>query len=275
MEHTGSYTTALCFWLEEKKWDYCLVSPLHLKRTLGLTRGKNDKVDAQRIAYFSYLYREKLQPTKLASTTLLKLKSLFAFRERTVKTSTILKQTLQEAKSLNKLINNKFVVKKTEKQLQIIQKELQEIMEEIATVMEEDEAIKKNFELLKTVVGIGKINALAFLVFTQNFTSFDNARQFNCYVGIAPFEHSSGSSVRGKTKISKLANKKMKVLLGNGVSSAIQHDKELKQYYERKIKEGKNKHSVKNAIKSKLVSRAFSVIKRQTPFVKFEHPMAA
>ena len=142
-------------------------------------------------------------------------------------------------------------------------------------ILEEDAVVKKNFELLKTVIGIGRITALGFLIFTQNFTAFDNARQFNCYAGVAPFENSSGTSLKGKTKISVLSNKKMKALLGNGVNSAIQHDKEFKNYYDKKIKEGKHKQSVKNALKSKIISRAFAVIKRQTPFVKFEHPMAA
>ena len=56
MEHTGHYTLALCCFLQDKGMSYTLVSPLHLKKSLGITRGKNDKIDAKRIAQFAYLH---------------------------------------------------------------------------------------------------------------------------------------------------------------------------------------------------------------------------
>jgi len=69
-------------------------------------------------------------------------------------------------------------------------------------------------------------------------------------------------------KVSPLGHKKLKALLTNGVMSAIQYDKELKAYYERKIAEGKLKYKVLNAVKNKLISRVFATVKRGTPYVE-------
>ena len=90
MEHTGWYTLELCCFLQEKQLVFALYSPLHLKRSLGLARGKSDRVDAQRIAHYIFLHRHELKPTHLPSASLLKpgagaLKNLFAFRERLIK----------------------------------------------------------------------------------------------------------------------------------------------------------------------------------------------
>ncbi|NSW44629.1 MAG: IS110 family transposase, partial [Bacteroidales bacterium] len=92
-------------------------------------------------------------------------------------------------------------------------------------------------------------------------------RKFNCYVGIAPFEKKSGTSINGKSKVSNLANKKLKTLLYNGAYAAARYDTEIKTYYTIKISQGKEHNSVINAIACKLVARLFAVIKRQTPYV--------
>ena len=95
-------------------------------------------------------------------------------------------------------------------------------------------------------------------------------RKLACYCGVAPFKHQSGSSIKGKTKVSHIANKKMKSLLNMAALSAKRNDIEIKEYYERKVEEGKNKMSVLNAIRCKIISRAFAVIERETPFVNIQ-----
>ena len=102
-------------------------------------------------------------------------------------------------------------------------------------------------------------------------TKFENHRKFACYSGIAPFEYSSGTSIRGKTKVSSLANRKVKVYLTSAAVTSVRWDGQLKKYYQRKINEGKHKASVLNAVKAKIVARCFAVIKRQEPFVKLEY----
>lgn len=114
---------------------------------------------------------------------------------------------------------------------------------------------------------IGPVIAAYMIVYTQNFTSITESRKFASFSGIAPFECSSGSSLTKGPSVSHLANKKMKSLLNNGAWSAALSDNELRHYFQRKLKEGKNKLSIINAIRNKLVGRVFAVVKRGTPYV--------
>lgn len=270
MEHTGHYTLALCCFIQEEGLSYTLVSPLHLKKSLGITRGKNDRVDAQRIAQFACLHYRTLKPMKLPSACLLKLKNLMAFRDRLTKTKVSLKQTLQDLKDTSSLVDNSFIIKQSEKQLKLVEQQIKHTDKQMEATIQEDEQVQDHFRLINSVVGIGMITAVAFLIYTQDFVAFDNGRQFACYAGVAPFEYSSGSSIKGSTKVSPLANRKMKALLSNCASAAVQHDPELKLYYQRKLKEGKAKLAVLNAVQAKLINRVFATIGRGTEYVVFK-----
>jgi transposase len=124
-----------------------------------------------------------------------------------------------------------------------------------------------NYQLLCSIKGVGRILAAQIIVHTNNFESFNNWRQFACYAGLAPFQYQSGSSIKGRTKVHPIADKKLKRLFNMAALSSIQHDPELKLYFQRKVEQGKNKMCVLNAVRCKILARAFSVVKRQTPYV--------
>ena len=126
----------------------------------------------------------------------------------------------------------------------------------------------KTYENIQTIKGVGPILAATMIAHTNNFKSFQNWRKFACYAGIAPFEHSSGTSYRGRTRISVLGNRDLKTILSSAAATAILHDSQLKMYYNKRLKEGKNKMSTLNIIRNKIVSRIFAVTKRQTPYVE-------
>jgi transposase len=183
MEHTapadrGHYTLALCCFLQDNHLSYTLVSPLHLKKSLGITRGKNDRIDAQRISRFACLHQQSLKPVQLPSATLLKLKNLMAFRDRLTKSKVSLKQTLQDLNDTADLVDNKFIIRESEKQLALIEQQICHTDRQLEMAIEEDEQIQQHFRLVNSVVGIGLVTSIAFLIYTQNFTSFDNGRQF-------------------------------------------------------------------------------------------------
>lgn len=127
--------------------------------------------------------------------------------------------------------------------------------------------LKKTYELVTSVKGIGTQTALTIIVFTDCFNKFDNWRKFASYCGIAPFPYQSGSSIKGKTKVSHLANKKLKAIINMCAISAIQHSPEMKIYYQKRVLEGKSKMSTINIIRNKLIARVFAVVKRQTPYL--------
>src|SRR3569623_629623 len=127
--------------------------------------------------------------------------------------------------------------------MEVLTVEIKETEAEIKKLIDKDEELASNYELITSVVGIGFATAVHVLIATENFTRFNDHRKFNCYCGVAPFEHTSGSSIRGKTRVRHLANKKLKSLLTMAAISAVRFDPELKLKYEQKVQEGKAKMS--------------------------------
>jgi transposase len=153
------------------------------------------------------------------------------------------------------------------KVIQTLDTEIQVIEKELDRIIEEDPDLQKLYRLITSVKGIGKITARFLIVYTGGFTQFETWRKFASYCGIAPFPYRSGTSVKGRTKVSHLANKEGKSLLSMCAVSAIQCSPEMKTYYEKRVERGKNKMSTLNIIRNKLLSRAFAVAQRGTPYV--------
>ena len=138
----------------------------------------------------------------------------------------------------------------------------------IIDIVNEDDNLKQLFRLITSVVGIGFVTAINLLIYTKGFTVLNETRKLACYCGVAPFEYSSGTSVRGKTKVHFMANRKLKCNLHMASLSAIKLDTDLKKYYERKVAEGKNKMSVLNAVRNKLLARIIAVVNNKREYVK-------
>ena len=94
----------------------------------------------------------------------------------------------------------------------------------LSELLRSNEDLKKKQELLKTIPGIAEVGSLYLLLATKGFTRCKNWRKFACSCGIAPFEYSSGSSIRGRNRVNPLADKKMKFLLHLLALTSIRHD---------------------------------------------------
>lgn len=266
MEHTGTYGLLLFSWLIEKKADFCVVPGLEIKKSLGMVRGKNDQVDARRIATYAMEKKTKLTPFHLPSEELMKIKQLLTFRDQLVRNRTGLLSSVKSHKHYEQLIKDSFVTENIESQILSISETIDKIEEKIKNIISSNPDLKENFTLVTSIKGVGLIIAAYMLVTTCNFTAFRDGRSYACHAGTAPFEHSSGKW-KGKSKVSKLGNHRMKTLLSNGSNSARMFDPELRNYYDRKRSEGKDHKLVINSISCKLINRMFSVINRRTPYV--------
>ena len=263
MENTGMYCFELCCFLEAAGIDYCVLNPLHVKLSFGLVRGKNDKVDALRLAYYARLHREELKFSHLSSRVILHLKELITERKHYTGALAALKNLDQEPKPKECTSTNERIREAKmfwEEKIQAVEKEMQELVYQEPDLLE-------NYNLLVSIKGIALVNAINTIVYTNNFTLFTNARKYACYIGIAPFEHTSGTSVRGRTRVSKAGAKSLKADLSMAARSAVAYDNEMKTYYQRKKDEGKHFGVVLNAVKFKLIERMFAVVKRRTPYV--------
>jgi len=266
-EHTGLYSLPLATFLTKKKICFVMVSALEIKRSMGIVRGKNDAVDASRIAEYAYLRREQIQVTTLPSENLLKMRDLLSLRSRMVSQRAGYKASLTELTTFFDRGSNKELFDSQKRLVKALDENIKVIENRILSLISEEETAFRLYKLIMSVKGIGPVVAAYLLVVTNCFTSFDNSRQLACYSGIAPFKRQSGTSLKGTSKISPLANKTMKALLDRCASTAIQHDVQLKQYYERRIANGKSKRSTINVVRNKILHRVFAVVKRGTPFV--------
>jgi len=266
-EHTGLYSYNLSVFLNERDINFSMVSGLEIKRSLGIARGKNDKVDAQKIARYAYRLRDEIKPTKLPEKDIEKLKRLLSLRDRLVKQRAGYKTTVNEQKRVLLKKDNETLINTQEKMIKYLTKQITAIEKEINGIIESNETLKKQFTLITSITSVGAQTALFMIVYTEGFTKFTKYRKFASYSGIAPFTKLSGTSIRGKTKVSNLANKKIKSLLDQCAKNAITHNTEMKKYYYKRIDEGKNKMSTINIVRNKLLSRIFAVVQRKTPYV--------
>jgi transposase len=141
------------------------------------------------------------------------------------------------------------------------------VEEEIKSLIKSDDNLRQIDELVQSIKGVGPVSSWYLIATTNGFEYFDNARQYACYSGIAPFEKSSGTSIKGKTQTDRRSNRKINGVLTMAARSAVLNNIEMRDYMERKIQEGKHYNCALNAVKNKLVSRVFAVVKRKTPYV--------
>jgi transposase len=263
MEYTGIYTYNVERFLESKSLAYVKRSALDILRSLGIKRGKSDRADAKFISRYGWMRKDELKPMKPVSDKLVDLQQLMSYRDKLVADRASYQARIKELKDQMKTALNQKIETSSKWMIDSLKQQIAEIEAEISKVIQCDEKLARNYELITSVRGVGFVTAVHFLVTTENFTRFTDVRKMLCYSGLAPFEHSSGTSIRGKTQTSHLANKKLKSLLTMAAISAIQHDPELKLKYEQKVREGKPKMSALNIIRVKLVERIFAVIRKQ------------
>jgi transposase len=266
MEHTGYYSYQFELFLHEHQIRYTKVSAIEIKRSVGLVRGKSDKTDATIISRYGWMNRDELQVQPLSAAVITELKDLINLRDKLVKDRSGYKARMKEQQATRKYNKTHIQIKIQTRKIKQLTTDIKEVEQAIKELIKQNEALNNNYKLLVSIKGVGFVTAVYMLAYTENFTKFANSRKFSCYSGIAPFEHSSGTSIKGRNRVSHYANKKAKQLLNLAASVAIQHNKELKTYYERRVSEGKSKMSALNIIRNKLVDRMFAVVKRQTVY---------
>jgi len=270
MEHTGGYSLRFESFLRAKSIDHCKIAALQIKRSLGMIRGKNDQVDAERIAEYGWLRREILTADKPCLEGIERLRQLLSLRAKFVRDRTGYICRIKEMKTAADYSKKDPLLHIQEKLIATLTLNIKMVEQQIDELINDHTELKRTYDLLRTIKGVGKIVAAYMVSCTNNFKRFTNARKFNCYAGLAPFKNESGTSLKGRARVSQLANKEAKALLSLAACCAIRCDNELRAYYTKRVAEGMKKMSCLNIIRSKIVSRIFAIAKRQTPFVILE-----
>jgi transposase len=257
LENTGRYGNAFLEATCLLKLNTWVEHPLQIKRSQGMTRGKTDKYDAVRIAQYAYRFRDKAVFWKPEEKIITQLRELQTRRDMLVKSQRQLRQ-ITEGK-VDKIVAGPI------KALQVAIIKIENMMVEL---VKSDAKLFKQYTLLQSVPGIGKIVAISLLITTKGFTNLTNPRKLACYIGVAPFPYQSGSSIKYKNRVSKLGDQRLKALINLSAWNAIRSVPYLKAYFLRKTEEGKHKLKVINAVRNKVIAIALSVIKRDQPFTE-------
>ena len=265
-EDTGIYSMPLAYYLSANELTYWQVPAVEIKRSRGISRGKDDKIDSKDIAFYAFTHMHKFRAGKVSAQSIQQLRLLFTEREKVLKALALFENTAENKGFISKEVFNA-VASVNKSVINQLGKTLQSIEQKMLAIIKSEEKLNGQYKLIISIPGIGMQTAIYLLIATKGFEAFDNWRQLACYAGVAPFPYQSGTSIHGRNKVHPLADKKLKSLLNMCAICAVRHDKELKAYYERKVAEGKVKMLVINNVRAKLLARVFAVINRGTPFV--------
>lgn len=268
LEHTGIYSLVLCMFLQKCKLNYCLIAGLELKRSIGIARGKQDQKDAFLLARYGYVHRHDIQPSALKEQVLLDLQMLQAQRKRLVNSRKALQVPVKEAYGMGLLEQARIMENNQRTVIEALRQQIKAIEKQMLALIQSSTTLKAQYDLCRSIPGVGMQLSICLLVTTAAFSRFSNSRALACYAGVAPFPYQSGTSIRGRSRVSPLADVELKTLLHMASLNAKRSDKQLRLYYERKRSEGKNAMSVLNAIRNKLLQRIIAVVKRQKPYVE-------
>ena len=260
MEATGVYHLQLVFFLNENTQAFSVVNALQIKRyiQMHLERNKSDKKDAKRICEYGIERHPAVY--EMPDSAYFECRSL--------------NNTIEDlTKEITKISNQIHSLKKVPYDASIVIKSYQSIIKKLQlekSKIEKELLVKlQNWqpELLKqvqSVKGIGKRASSELIIYTKAFKGMENYRQLISYAGLSPVEYSSGTSIKGRTKICKQGGKQLRHILYMGALNAMKTNVACKALYERLVANGKNKKVAIIAVCNKLLKQVFGCVKNGT-----------
>lgn len=261
MEVTGIYHLNLAKFLYSEGINVSVVNPLRIKRfvQMRLRRNKTDKADAQMIS--QYAQSQEVQLWKPALAIIEQSKDIYQIMEQYIEFRAGLKNKLDGLKSKNA---PKELIKNIVSQIDQISSAIDELQAKL------DELIKDFNPLMlsniSSIVGIGQRTAALLIISTEGFENFDSAKQLCSYFGLAPTETSSGTSVNGKCKISKMGNPLVRKKLYMCSLQASRYNRTCMDLYQRLLAKGKPKKLALIAVANKLLKIVFAIAKSGIPY---------
>lgn len=257
MEATGYYHYQLAYYLFENGKKVSVENPLSVKRfiQMGLSKIKTDKSDSKLIC----AYAEQVDLTLWKGNSKAVQECLQIVRALSVYTKqrTMIKNKLHGESVLGE--PSKAVVKSLKRSLKQLDKEMKTLEDQLLIIVKESH--QDLFSRIKTIPGIGRKTAIMLIVLTGGFERFSSASELCSYAGLTPVIRQSGSSLKGRPRISKMGNQKLRNLLFMCSFTACKHNKACRDIYERIVAKGKSKKLALIAVCNKLLKQAFAIAK--------------
>jgi transposase len=262
MEATGTYNLALAYYLHEQGGQVAVLNPLVIKRfiQMHLSKGKSDRKDAQWL--LRYGQQQPLKVWQPDEEVLVECRQLEQVTEQLLKQKTMVSNALEALQ--RQPIISKLALERLQQTLQTLTQQVAGVEAELLALLEERFATEMT--LLCSIPGIGRKTAGMLLLFAGGFTHLDNYRQLIALAGLSPREHTSGTSIRGKVRITKMGGGLIRSKLFLCSFSAKKANATCAALFDRLVAKGKNKKLALIAVCNKLLKQAFAIVKSGVPY---------
>ena len=262
MEATGYYHYRLAQFLYKNNVVVSVINPLSVKSFIQmmLAKVKTDKSDAKAIC--DYVLANEVPLYSALTEVQAECLQLFRLLDSYLKKRTATKNKLHGEETLG--IPSKFVYRSLKRDRKHLDREIAGIEERLLSLVKKEQ--QHQLPLLQSVPGIGTRTALFLIVLTDGFSKFGTGRQLCSYVGITPTIRESGSSLRGRSRISKVGNRKLRNLLFLCAFNACKHNRACREVYERIVNKRKSKKLALIAVANKLLKQCFAIARSGKPY---------
>jgi transposase len=266
LEATGVYHESLACFLDQKGQEVSILLPNKISnyvRTLAI-KTVTDKTASEAIALFGL--ERKLECWQQPKAIYKKLQQLTRERDQLVIERTVLKNQLHA--ELAQAVPYKKSVERIKKRISLLERQENEILQELDTLIKTDQDLQALIILLCTIPGIGNLTAATVLAETNGFELIRNKRQLTSYAGLDVREKQSGTSVRGKARISKRGNRYLRKAMHMPALAAIRHNEGYKAIFSRLVSRHGIKMKAGVAIQRKLLELMYTLYKKRETFDK-------
>ncbi|WP_133271117.1 IS110 family RNA-guided transposase [Hymenobacter radiodurans] len=262
MEATGTYNLALAYYLHEQGGQVAVLNPLVIRRfiQMHLSKGKTDRKDAQWL--LRYGQQQTVTVWQPEESVLVECRQLEQVTEQLLKQKTMVSNSLEALQ--RQPVISKLACKRLQRLLKALTQQVAAVETELLTLLEQRFAAEMT--LLCSIPGIGRKTAGMLLLFAGGFTRLDNYRQLIAMAGLSPREHSSGTSIRGKVRITKMGGGLIRGKLFMCSFAAKKTNAACSALFDRLVAKGKNKKLALIAVCNKLLKQAFAIVKSGVPY---------
>lgn len=264
MEATGVYHEALGYYLSGKTYSVSIVMPNKITnffRTLEI-KTITDKSMSEAIALFGL--EKKLNDWKQPKKAFRELRQLTRERDQLVAERTMLKNQLHAEEA--EAYPSKKTIKRIKARIKMVNGQLKEILTEVTVSIRQETELNQYVKVISTVPGIGLLTAAVILTETNGFELITSKKQLTSYAGLDVKEKESGTSVKGKPRISKKGNKHLRKAMHMPALAAIRHEQRYKEIFIRTTARGGIKMKATVAVQRKLLEMAYTVYKTGKPY---------
>lgn len=265
MEATGVYGEALAYFMVSNGYKLVIEAPLKVKRAFDPEGHKSDPVDSCQIAEYAYRFFDQLRYWRPKDVVIEHLKTLLTVREQLVEQRTAHKNASQAIK--RKVVRTPLAEDVHEKAIKELIEHIKAVEKEIKRLIDDDPSSRELQRLIESVPGIGSILATFLVVTMYSAPEPYNPKALAAYIGICPYENSSGTSRNKRSTSRHYGPSPIRRLIYLAAMSVRQHSPVFERYFLRKLAEGKQKQLIINNIANKLLKIVCAIARTRTPYI--------